>query len=201
MMALPPDVTRPAQVARALTRWMGAAPDRSPFLQAAMHYCHRPLVEEASAPMMFGTTYEPAWAALFEAMLELAFLVLGAKGPLTTEAKDAFLSAVVGAFDPWGRETFLLTPHQVDALLADMEEQRADDGAEKRVRMVVRTVTHANHQSEALRIAAMMAHLLGPASALSREALESFARGFGLDRAAADEALREAERSLADASG
>jgi tellurite resistance protein len=68
----------------------------------------------------------------------------------------------------------------------------AEDGMEKRVAMVSRTIGRTEHQREVLRVAAFMAQASGGVSLHERGVLEQLARGFKLDAAAVDEALAQA---------
>jgi tellurite resistance protein len=90
-------------------------------------------------------------------------------------------------------------PVQLQALLADLCEQLAQDGIEKRTRMVARTITRKDHQIEVLRIAALMAHISGGVSASERSVLDHLARGFELEDGSVKRALVEADAALKSA--
>ena len=108
----------------------------------------------------------------------------------TAEWTQAFQSVVAEACN------YLVQEEQLHALLADLCEQLAEDGIEKRARMVARTIVRRDHQLEVLRISALMAHISGGVSDHERNVLEHLARGFDLDSGAVEKALVEAEAVL-----
>jgi tellurite resistance protein len=184
-----PDKSILERVARGISRPGDAAPSgirTSILTQAATSYGARPIFDEATVP----TGFDPAAAALFEATIEAAFLVANSDGVFDDDERAAFESVVDNACN--GQ----VQPTQLQALLADLCQQLADDGIEKRTRMVARTITRRDHQIEVLRIAALMAHISGGVSESERDVLTHLARGFDLDAAAVENALTEAEGAL-----
>ncbi len=184
-----PDKGLLERVARGVSRPGEAAPagvTSSILAQAASSYGARPVVEESTVP----TGFDPAAAALFEATVEAAYLVANSDGEFDPEEQGVFQSVVVEACNN------LVQPSQLGALLADLREQLAEDGIEKRARMVARTITRRDHQLEVLRIAALMAHASGGVSEPERHVLAELARGFDLGADAVDRALAEAESAL-----
>jgi len=121
----------------------------------------------------------------------MAFLVAAAEGQLSDDTRVVFQSVIAEACN------YVVQDDKLEELLADLTEMLAEDGLEKRARMVSRALRRADHQREGLCIAALIAHLFGAISARRREALELLARAFGLDSTAVDQAIREAEQSLA----
>ena len=177
------------RVARGISRPGGTAPSNvttSILAQAATSYGARPVVDEATVP----TGFDPAAAALFEATVEAAFLVANSDGVFDDDERTAFQSVVAEACN------YLVQEDQLQALLADLSEQLAEDGIEKRARMVARTIVRRDHQLEVLRISALMAHISGGVSDHERSVLEHLARGFDLDSDAVARALTEAETVL-----
>lgn len=185
----PPDQSLIERVARGIARPNPTAGGLSILAQAATSYGARPIVDEATVP----TGFDPAAAALFEAVVEAAFLVANSDGVFDDDERAAFQSVVANACGD------VLQIAQLDALVADLCEQLAEDGIEKRTRMVARTITKPEHQLEVLRIAALMAHISGGVSEQERSVLEQLARGFGLMPAAVNEALSDSEAALAGA--
>lgn len=184
-----PDKSLLDRVARSVAKPGAGAPagiTASILAQAATSYGARPVVDEATVP----TGFDPAAAALFEAVVEAAFLVANSDGVFDDDERAAFQSVVAIACN----NTVQLS--QLEALLADLSEQLHEDGIEKRTRMVARTITRADHQLEVLRIAALMAHVSGGVSDEERKVLETLAKGFALDDAAVTTALEEAETAL-----
>lgn len=183
----PPDKSLIERVARGISRQNITGGGPSILAQAASSYGARPVVDEATVP----TGFDPAAAALFEAVVEAAFLVANSDGVFDDDERAAFQSVVANACGD------VIQISQLDALLADLCEQLAEDGIEKRTRMVARTITRPEHQLEVLRIAALMAHISGGVSEHERTVLEQLARGFGLEQVVVLEALTESEGVLA----
>jgi tellurite resistance protein len=155
---------------------------------AASSYGFRPVGEEITVP----TGFDPNAAALFEAMVESAYLVASADGEFDAAERATFEHLVIAACEG------AVAERQVHALLADLEEQLAEDGADKRIEMVARTVTKPEHAREILRVAALLAQVSGGVSDDERRVLEKLARATELDRTSVDGALREVARALAD---
>jgi tellurite resistance protein len=184
-----PDQSLLERVARSISRPGGAAPTgvaSSILTQAAKSYGARPIFDEATVP----TGFDPAAAALFEATIEAAFLVANADGVFDDEERAAFQTVVTIACNGQVQAT------QLHALLADLGEQLADDGIEKRTRMVARTIPRRDHQLEVLRIASLMAHISGGVSETERRVLDQLSRDFDLEPGAVDQALTEAAAAL-----
>ena len=154
--------------------------------QAASSYGARPIVDEATVP----TGFDPAAAALFEAVMEAAFLVANSDGVFDDDERAAFQLVVSNACNN------MVQISQLQALVADFCEQLSEDGIEKRARMVARTITRRDHQHEVLRISALMAHISGGVNAHERNVMEQLAGGFDLDANAVDQALAQAKAAL-----
>src|SRR5277367_2786337 len=187
-----PDKGLLERVARGISRPGGASPagvTSSILATAAKSYGARPIFDESTVP----TGFDPAAAALFEATVEAAFLVANSDGVFDDEERAAFESVVSSACNDQ------VQPVQLQALLADLCEQLAQDGIEKRTRMVARTITRKDHQLEVLRIAALMAHISGGVSESERSVLDHLARGFELEEGGVEHALAEADAALKSA--
>ncbi len=150
--------------------------------QAARAYSARPPIEDITMP----TGFDPAAVALFETIIEAAFLVANADGHFDEAERKRFQAIVVDACQN------LVHEKQLEALLADLGEMLAEDGMEKRITMVARTIGRTEHQREVLRVAAFMATASGGVDAQEHGVLEQLARGFKLDVAEVDEALAQA---------
>ena len=177
------------RVARGIARPGASSPSNvtsSILAQAATSYGARPVVDEATVP----TGFDPQAAALFEATVEAAFLVANSDGVFDDHERSAFQSVVAEACN------YLVQEDQLEALLSDLSESLAEDGIEKRTRMVARTIVRRDHQLEVLWIAALMAHISGGVSTHERNVLEHLARGFDLESSAVDKAMNEAEAVL-----
>jgi tellurite resistance protein len=83
-------------------------------------------------------------------------------------------------------------------LIADLQDQLAEDGIDKRVKMVARTITKSEHAREALRISALLAHVSGGVSDIERDVLGKLCGAFGLEGGAVTSAVTEVEEALAD---
>src|SRR3954447_4317712 len=124
-----PDKGLLERVARGISRPGSNVPagiTASILTQSAKSYGARPVCGETTVPTGFG----PAAAALFEATIEAAFLVANSDGVFDDDERTAFQSVVAEACN------YLVQEDQLEALLADLSEQLAEDGIEKRARMV-----------------------------------------------------------------
>jgi tellurite resistance protein len=185
-----PDQALLERVARGISRPGAGAPvgvTSSILAQAARSYGSKPIAEDLTVP----TGFDPMAAALFEAVVEAAFLVANADGVFDTDERAAFQSVVTHACADLVRDA------QVEALVADLRELLGEDGVEKRARMVARTVTRPDNQLEVLRIAALMAHVSGGVDDRERAVLDLLATGFALEPGAVDRALEQARDALA----
>lgn len=153
---------------------------------AAASYGSRSQDEEVTQP----TGFDPEAAALFEAVVEGAFLVAHADKHFDEAERSAFQHVVLSACR--GR----VLEGQVVALLADLEDQLAEDGMEKRCKMVARAITKPEHAREVLRISALLAHVSGGVSEEEKRVLRKLADEFQLDGSAVDLALDEASTVL-----
>jgi tellurite resistance protein len=138
------------------------------------------------------TGFDPQAAALFEAVVECAYLVASADGEFDQTERAAFEHVVLTACSGAVSEA------QLRALLTDLADLREEDGADKRVRMVARTITKPDQAREVLRVAALVAQVSEGVSGVERGVLEKLAEEFQLGAEAVDGAIREARRALAD---
>jgi tellurite resistance protein len=154
--------------------------------QSASSYGAQPIADEATVP----TGFDPVAAALFEAVVEAAFLVANSDGEFDADERAVFQAVVLNACDS------LVRGDKLDALLEDLTNLLEEDGLEKRTRMVARTVTRPDQQHEVLRLAALMAHASGGIAESERHVLSVLAQGFALEPTAVDAALDAAEQAL-----
>jgi tellurite resistance protein len=138
------------------------------------------------------TGFDPSAAALFESIVEAAYLVATADGVFDEAERKAFRDVVLEACHG------TVNRDQVEALLADLADQVTEDGMDKRIEMVARGVTRPEHQREVLRIAALLAHVSGNVSEVEREVVVKIAAAFGLSDDVIEVVLREARNVLAD---
>jgi tellurite resistance protein len=138
------------------------------------------------------TGFDPEAARLFEAIVESAFLVATADGDFDALEREAFEHVVISACD--GR----VAERQISALLADLQDQLREDGVEKRVAMVARSVVRADHAQEVLRVASLIAYVSGGVSDVERTALERLSSALGLADGATTSALSEVATALSE---
>lgn len=136
------------------------------------------------------TGFDPAAAALFEALVEGAFLVANADGEFDDEERAAFEQVVLAATDHRVAES------QLSALLADLAELFVEDGLDKRVQVVARTVARPEAQHEVLRVSALIAQISGGISDVERATMDKLAAGFGLAKESVEGAIRVAQDAL-----
>lgn len=149
---------------------------------AATSYGYGADMDELTQP----TGFDPQAARLFEALVESAYLVGNADGELDPAEESAFVHVVLVACNG------LVAERQVRALLADLQDQLAEDGLDKRIEMVGRAIQRPEHAREVLRVAALLANVSGGVSDAERDVLGRLARRFGLDDVALTRALTEA---------
>lgn len=155
---------------------------------AANSYGIRPMGDESTVP----TGFDPHAASLFEAVVEASFLVANADGEFDETERAAFQHVVMSACGD------SVIERQMEALLADLSDLLNEDGMEKRIEMVARTVVKPDQAREVLRIAGLLAHVSGGVSAEERDVLEKLATYCKLDVAVVDETLSEVSKALAD---
>lgn len=138
------------------------------------------------------TGFDPQAAALFEAVVESAYLVATADGEFDLTERAAFEHVVLAACGG------SVNAAQLKALLADLSDLREEDGPDKRVQMVARTVSRPDQAEEVLRVAALIAQVSQGVSEVERGVLDRLAAEFHLEASAVDRAVAEAERALAE---
>jgi tellurite resistance protein len=179
-----------ARVARSAPTVATLEPGRSGSILslAAASYGSRPS-GDATVP----TGFDPLAVALFEAIVEGAYVVANADGVFDDEERRAFERVVINACG----ET--VSPAQIAALVGDLGDQLEEDGVDRRIAMIARTVTKKEHAREVLRIAALLAYVSEDVSAVEREVLGKLAHECGIDVREVDTALAEAKDAVAGA--
>lgn len=138
------------------------------------------------------TGFDPRAAALFEAVIESAFLVANADGDFDAVEREAFKKVVSSACNGTVSEA------QLGALLEDLSDLLHEDGIDKRVKMVAKTITRREQALEVLRVAGLIAHVSQGVSAVERGVLEKLAVEFQLEPQAVEDTLVDVEQALAD---
>lgn len=175
-----------AKVARtAHGTYKGTTGERSILTLAAASYGSKP-TDEATVP----TGFDPFAAALFESIVEGAYLVATADGVFDEEEKKTFERIVTAACGG-------MVPQRLVAdLVADLSDQLGEDGLETRIKRLALGVTKKEQATEVLRIAALIASVSEDVSAIEREVLERIATAFDLGAGAVDAALDDVKKSL-----
>ncbi|HEX7671137.1 MAG TPA: tellurite resistance TerB family protein [Polyangiaceae bacterium] len=136
------------------------------------------------------TGFDPQAAALFEAVVESAYLVANADGDFDAAERAAFEHVVLSACGATVSEA------QLRALLADLADLLEEDGPDKRAQMVARTIARPEQAREVLRVAALIAQVSEGVSDVERKTLDRLATEFRLPPGAVDAALGDVERAL-----
>ena len=176
----------------------GAAPGPakdSILARAAELYAVRPGGEDTPP-----TGFDPAAAALFEALVEGAFLIANADGEFDNDERAAFehvvLSATRSASQDIATTGKRIAESQLSALLEDLGQLLSEDGIEKRIDVVAKTVAKPEQQREVLRVAALIGYISGGVSEVERATMAKLAGAFGLPGDAVDAAIGEAQQAL-----
>jgi tellurite resistance protein len=178
------------KVARGLNEPLAAAEGAaqgSILTVAAGVYGSRPVAEETTIP----TGFDPRAAALFEAIVEAAYVVSSADGVLDDSEREAFAQVVTQACGGAVEE------RQIQALLADLRDHLKEDGLEVRIRAVALAVSKPEQRLEVLRIAGLLAHVSGGVSSVEKGVLEKLAAAFHLEPREVDAALDAVKSALA----
>jgi tellurite resistance protein len=163
-----------------------ASNDRSILMLAAASYGSRP-TDEATVP----TGFDARAAALFEAIVEGAYLVATADGVFDDEERRTFECIVTAACGG------AVPQRHVADLVSDLGDQLAEDGLDKRIEALARSLGRPEHAFEILRIATLIAQVSDDVSGVERQLLDKMATAFGLDVSEVDAAVRDVKESLA----
>jgi tellurite resistance protein len=155
---------------------------------AAASYGLRP-AGDATVP----TGFDPMAMALFEAIVEGAYLVATADTVFDPSERRIFERVVVAAC---GR---VVAPEQISALVSDLGDQLTADGLDKRIEAVAKGVSKKEHAHEVLRVAALLAQASEDVSPPERDVLSRIARACKLEADEVDAALDEVRKALGTA--
>lgn len=175
------------RIAKGIARPADSRVKSSILTTAGELYGTRPVLDDATPP----TGFDPAAAALFEALVEGAFIVANADGVFDDDERRAFESVVLHATKKQ------IDPSQLAALLADLAEQLQEDGVDKRIQRVAKTIAKPEHQHEVLRVAALIGHISGGVSDVERSAMMGLATAFSMGEDDVNRAIEEAKSALA----
>jgi tellurite resistance protein len=165
-------------------------PDRpvSILSLAAASYGSRPS-GDATVP----TGFDPVAVALFEAIVEGAYVAANADGVFDAAERRAFERVVLTACGA------TVPAQQIVSLVNELADRLREDGIDVRIASVARAATKKDHAREILRIAALLALTSDDVSPLEREVLQRLARQCGLDGGEVETALADARSALAAA--
>lgn len=139
------------------------------------------------------TGFDPAAVALFEGLVECAFLVAHSDGVFDELEREAFERLVVVACDG------VVSQGQIASLVSDLASQRDEDGEDERIKAVARAFKRPAHAHEALRVAVVMARASEDVSAEERKTIEKIASACGLPISSVDDAFRAVDAEIARA--
>lgn len=163
--------------------------DRSILMLAAAAYGARP-TDESTVP----TGFDPFAAALFESIVEGAYLVATADGVFDEEERGTFeriVAAACGGAVPQS--------HVAD-LVADLADQLQEDGLDRRIARLAEGIQREEQAREVLRIAALIAQVSEDVSEVERGVLQKIASACHLGDGAVESALADVKASLAEPS-
>lgn len=147
----------------------------------------QPLDGESTQP----TGFNPHAAALFEAVIEGGFLVASADGSFDALERSAFIQVVEDAC------LGAVSDAQLAALLSDLADLLAEDGLERRLEVVAKTIRRPEHAEEVLRVAGLLAHVSAGISSVERGVITRLATQLGVGASRLDEILRSVAESIA----
>lgn len=179
-------ITLLAKIARTPRTSQEVAPGaRSILTIAAASYGSRPL-DEGTVP----TGFDPFAAALFESIVEGAYLVATADGVFDDEERQTFERIVTAACGG------TVAQNQIANLIGDLADQLEEDGLERRIQRIGEGIQREEQALEVLRIAALIAQASEDVSDVERSTLERLAWACRLGSGAVDKALAEVRASL-----
>ena len=155
---------------------------------AAASYGARP-ADDATVP----TGFDPVAVALFEALVEGAYLVAAADGVVDDEERRTFERVIAAACGG------AVAPKLIADLVSDLSDQLGEDGMDRRIAAVGEAVSRRTHAQEVLRIAALLAQSSENVSDVERSVLTRIAKACGLEPNDVDVALAEVKDALAAA--
>jgi tellurite resistance protein len=142
--------------------------------------------DEATVP----TGFDPFAVALFETIVEAAYLVATADGVFDDAERKTFEQVVVAACGG------VVSSRQIQALLEDLKDQLAEDGLDVRAKAIGLPVHKKEQGAEVLRIAALLADASGGVSDVEREVLAKIAVSCGLEASDVDRAIHDVRDAI-----
>jgi tellurite resistance protein len=152
---------------------------------AAASYGARPS-DEATVP----TGFDPQACALFEALVEGAYLVACADGVFDDEERKTFEKVVTTSCGG------AVAPKAITALVADLADQLSEDGVDTRIKAIAQQAHRPEQSREVLRIAALIAQVSDSVSDVERAVLVKIAAACGMPASDVDKALDDVRAAL-----
>jgi tellurite resistance protein len=159
--------------------------DRSILTLSAAAYGSRP-TDESTVP----TGFDPMAAALFESIVEGAYIVATADGVFDDEERRTFeriVAAACGGSVP---------QRHISDLVEDLADQLDEDGLDKRLERLGEGITRREHAQEVIRIAALIAQVSEDVSEVERSVLDRLAAACKLEPAEVDAALVDVRKAV-----
>jgi len=163
----------------------GLTSDRSILTLAAASYGSRP-TDDSTVP----TGFDPLAAALFESIVEGAYLVATADGVFDDEERRAFERVVTASCGG------AVGQGHIAELIADLDDQLTEDGLDTRLARLGEGIARREHAQEVLRIAALIAHVSDDVSEVERAVLERLATACKLESSEIEVALDDVKAAL-----
>jgi tellurite resistance protein len=155
---------------------------------AAASYGSRPS-GDATVP----TGFDPVAVALFEAIVEGAYVVANADGVFDAAERQAFERVVLTACGG------TVPPQHIASLVSHLADQLKADGIDARIASIAKACLKKDHAREILRIATLLAQTSDDVSVIERHVLGKLAHQCGLDDAEVEAALADVRRALSAA--
>ena len=159
--------------------------ERSILTLAAASYGSRP-TDESTVP----TGFDPHAAALFESIVEGAYIVATADGVFDEEERRAFERIVTVACGG------AVAQRHIADLISDLADQLAEDGLEMRIQRLGEGIIRREHAQEVIRIAALIAQCSEDVSEIERSVLEKLATSCKLEVSEVDAAFADVKKAL-----
>ena len=137
------------------------------------------------------TGFDPHAAALFESVIESAFLVASVDHHFDPAERNVFKQVIASACKGH------VSQQEIDALVSDLAVLLLEDGTDKRVAMVAKNIQKPEQAREVLRVAGLIAAVSGGVSEEESQMLSVLAQAFGMPSDSVELALEEVRRALA----
>lgn len=177
-------------VARLVRRGSGSAgPEKASILALAAAAFGAQQPPDRTPP----TGFDPATVALFEGLVECAYLVANADGVFDERERETFERLVHASCGG------VVSGRQIAALVDDFQAMLEEDGLDARLNAAASAFKRRSHAEEALRVAVAMAHASSGVSEEERAFIDRLASRCSLTAEDISAAYSEVEAELARA--